>query len=92
MGDASIDQLRESLSNVSTKNAYYKWDSEGAEKPIKYNILFEIESYKYRYEFEILKEDIFVENLYMEMMERLRSFLKEIKKVYICAINLKALI
>lgn len=92
LGDASIDQLRESLSNVSTKNAYYKWDSEGAEKPIKYNILFEIESYKYRYEFEILKEDIFVENLYMEMMERLRSFLKEIKKVYICAINLKALI
>lgn len=59
LGEASIDQLKESLPNVNTKNAYYKWDSEGAEKPIKYNILFEIEGYKYRYEFEILKEDIF---------------------------------
>ena len=85
LGDASIDQLRESLSNVSTKNAYYKWDSEGAEKPIKYNILFEIESYKYRYEFEILKEDIFVENLYMENDGKVEViFERDKESIYMC--------
>ena len=85
LGDASIDQLRESLSNVSTKNAYYKRDSEGAEKPIKYNILFEIESYKYRYEFEILKEDIFVENLYMENDGKVEViFERDKESIYMC--------
>lgn len=86
LGDTSIDQLKESVPNANTKNAYYKWDNEGAEKSIKYNILFEIEGYKYRYEFEILKEDISVENLYMEKAGKVEViFERDNESVYMCS-------
>lgn len=85
LGDASIEQLKESLTDIHANSSYYKWDAESIDKPTKYNILFEIDSYKYRYEFEIKKEDIVVENLYMERDGNIEViFERDEEGVYLC--------
>ncbi|MDD7388575.1 MAG: ATP-binding protein [Lachnospiraceae bacterium] len=66
LGDAPIEQLKDGLADIHITSSYYKWDKEYADKPTKFNILFQIDDYKYRYELELKKEDIIVENLYME--------------------------
>ncbi len=66
LGEAPISQLQEGLIDKRIIPAYYKWDDESLDRPTKYNILFQVKEYKYRYEFEMKKEEILVENLYME--------------------------
>lgn len=85
LGDTSIYQLKEGLADKNTVSSYYKFDEECKNKPTKYNILFQVDEYKYRYEFEIKNEDIIVENLYMENNKTVEAvFERDEEGVYLC--------
>ena len=85
LGEASIEQLSESLKDIHTYSSYYKWDNESINNPTKYSILFEVDDCKYRYEFEINQEEILVENLYMENAGEIEAiFERDEEGVYLC--------
>lgn len=85
LGETSIEQLKESLTDIHTNSAYYKWDANGVNKPTIFNILFQVDDFKYRYEFEIQNEMIIVENLYMEKEKNVEVvFERDSEGVYLC--------
>lgn len=85
LGDASISQLQDGANDKHTASSYYKFDNEGKNKSTKFNLLFQIEEYKYRYEFEMKNEDIIVENLYMERDKDVKAVFERDKDgVYLC--------
>ena len=85
LGDASISQLQEGLTDKHITSSYYKFDEECKDKPTKYRLLFGVEEYKYCYEFEQKNEDIIVENLYMEKENAVSAvFERDREGVYLC--------
>ena len=85
LGDASISQLQEGLTDKHITSSYYKFDEECKDKPTKYRLLFGVEDYKYCYEFEQKNEDIIVENLYMEKDNAVSAVFERDKEgVYLC--------
>ncbi len=85
LGDTSINQLKESLTDKNTVASYYKFDEECKDKPTKYNILFQVDKYKYRYEFGTKNDNIIVENLYMENNKTVEAvFERDEEGVYLC--------
>ena len=85
LGETSILQLQEGLTDRHTFSSYYKFDDECKDKPTKYNILFQVDKYKYRYEFELNNENIIVENLYMEEDGAVKAVFERDKEgVYLC--------
>lgn len=85
LGDASISQLQEGLTDKHITSSYYKFDKECKDKPTKYRLLFGVEEYKYCYEFEQKNEDIIVENLYMEKDNVVSAVFERDKEgVYLC--------
>lgn len=85
LGETSILQLQEGLTDRHTFSSYYKFDDECKDKPTKYNVLFQVDKYKYRYEFELNNENIIVENLYMEEDGAVKAVFERDKEgVYLC--------
>lgn len=85
MGNAPISQLLEEFQDKHVTPSYYKWDAECMDKPTKFHILFQVDEYKYRYELEIKKDDIIVENLYMETEDvACAVFERDKEGVYLC--------
>ena len=85
LGDASISQLQEGLTDKHITSSYYKIDEECKDTPTKDRLLFGVEEYKYCYEFEQKNEDIIVENLYMEKENAVSAvFERDREGVYLC--------
>lgn len=85
LGEASISQLLEGLTDRHTASPYYKFDDECKDKPTKYSLLFQVEEYKYRYELEMKKEIITIENLYVEKDESIKAiFERDEENIYLC--------
>lgn len=85
LGETSISQLLESLTDRHAASSYYKFDDECRDKPTKYSLLFQVEEYRYRYELEMKKEVITTENLYVEKDKSIQVvFERDNESVYLC--------
>lgn len=85
LGETSISQLSEGLIDKHAASSYYKFDDKCKDKSTKYNLLFQVDDYKYRYELEMKKEDIIIENLYMEKDQNIKAvFERDKESVYLC--------
>lgn len=85
LGETSISQLKEGLADRHTSSSYYKFDEQCKYKPTKFDLLFQVDEYKYRYEFESVDEDIITENLYLEIDKKARIvFERDKENVSLC--------
>ncbi|MGN1083589.1 MAG: ATP/GTP-binding protein [Lachnospiraceae bacterium] len=86
LAEAPMEVLQESLKKEQESEYYFKWDDEGMNIPTAFNILFSMDSVKYRYEL-MLKESLIVEeNLYYEKPDGIADavFERDAEGVYLC--------
>lgn len=85
LGETTIAQLQEGLTDKHTTSAYYKWDDESKDKPTNYSILFQVDEFKYRYEIARHNDLILEENLYIEREDDIAAvFERDAEGVYLC--------
>lgn len=85
LGETTIAQLKEYLSDKHITSDFYKWDEEGKNKPTNYSILFQMGDFKYRYEMSYYNESILEENLYLDKAGHVEAlFERDEEGVYLC--------
>ncbi len=85
LGETTIAQLQDGLTDKHITSTFYKWDEESKEKPTNYSILFQVDAFKYRYEISCYNESILEENLYLETEDSIEVlFERDVEGVYLC--------
>ena len=85
LGETTIAQLKEDLSDRHITTNFYKWDEEGKDKPTIYSLLFQMGDFKYRYEISCHNDLILEENLYLEAENQIEAlFERDEEGVYLC--------
>lgn len=85
LGETTIAQLQDGLTDKHITSTFYKWDEESKERATKYSILFQVDEFKYRYEIACHNELILEENLYLEAEDSVKAlFERDAEGVYLC--------
>ena len=58
LGETTIVQLQDGLTDKHITSSFYKWDEESKEKPTNYSILFQVDAFKYRYEISCYRKPL----------------------------------
>lgn len=86
LAEVPMEVLQENLRLEQESEFYYKWDNEGKDLPTSFNILFSMDSTKYRYELRMKDTLVVEENLYYEKANGTIDavFERDDEGVYLC--------